>query len=106
MQYAAAHLKRGNDMKPLIKFLKNPVERLGEVPKVKDTDKKDMNVQIHCTQRLKEMMLRRMLKWTAMRYGCFRPSSKFLWKPVESLDIFLKKFRLAVQTLELAGGIE
>eukprot|EP00957_Ditylum_brightwellii_P142277 10839262-Ditylum_brightwellii.AAC.1 len=27
-------------------------------------------------------------------------------KPVKSLDIFQKWFRLAVQTLELAGGIE
>eukprot|EP00957_Ditylum_brightwellii_P046844 3555613-Ditylum_brightwellii.AAC.1 len=27
-------------------------------------------------------------------------------KPAESLDVFLKRFRLAVHTLELAGGIE
>eukprot|EP00957_Ditylum_brightwellii_P089036 6780401-Ditylum_brightwellii.AAC.1 len=27
-------------------------------------------------------------------------------KPAESLDIFLKRFRSAVQTLELAGGVE
>eukprot|EP00957_Ditylum_brightwellii_P158244 12045723-Ditylum_brightwellii.AAC.1 len=40
MQCAVAHLKRGNDMKPLIKFIKDPVERLGEAPKVTDTDKK------------------------------------------------------------------
>eukprot|EP00957_Ditylum_brightwellii_P048239 3661096-Ditylum_brightwellii.AAC.1 len=28
-------------MKPLIKFLKDPVDRLGEAPKATDTDKKD-----------------------------------------------------------------
>eukprot|EP00957_Ditylum_brightwellii_P188957 14384358-Ditylum_brightwellii.AAC.1 len=27
-------------------------------------------------------------------------------KPGESLAVFLKRFRLAVQTLELAGGVE
>eukprot|EP00957_Ditylum_brightwellii_P098882 7533070-Ditylum_brightwellii.AAC.1 len=52
------------------------------------------------------MMLMRMPKWTAMYYGCFGPSSEFLRKPARSLDVFLKRFRSAVQTLELAGSIE
>ena len=41
LQYSAAKLKRGNDMKPLIKFLKDPVKRLGEAPRATEEDKKD-----------------------------------------------------------------
>eukprot|EP00957_Ditylum_brightwellii_P113916 8684420-Ditylum_brightwellii.AAC.1 len=32
MQYSAANLKKGNDLKPLIKFLQDLIEWIGEAP--------------------------------------------------------------------------
>lgn len=44
MQYSAAKPKRGNDMKPLIKFLKDPVEHLGEAAQETEEDKQDIEL--------------------------------------------------------------
>ena len=41
MQYAEANLKKGNDLKPLIKFLIDPIKRIGAAPDLPEGAEKD-----------------------------------------------------------------
>ena len=163
MQYTAANLKKGNDLKPLIKFLMDPIKRIGSAPDAVEGMRDDREkfetwkeklskynrrieliednmeklygiVMGQCTESLKSeikgeddyedaemdsnaLWLMQTIKRISAGINTkknevqayvnkIRDMVLLIQKADESLDAFQKRFRSAVQTLELAGGIE